>query len=95
MDIIEILGYVAAVGTTSSFIPQAYKVFKTKRTEDLSLGMFLFFSLGTLLWIIYGFRVNSLQVILANIIVILLASYILGMKIKHVSTRKKNNKYYL
>ena len=94
MSIIEILGFIAAIGTTSSFIPQAYKVYKTKRTDDLSLGMFLFFTLGTLLWIIYGFRVNSLQVILANIIVITLASYILGMKIKHVLSRAKNRKYY-
>lgn len=83
MNFIDILGYLAALGTTSSFVPQAYKVFKTKKTEDLSLGMFLFFTLGTLLWIIYAVIIKSYPVIIANIIVIVLAFYILTMKIKH------------
>ena len=32
----EILGYIAAVGTTGAFIPQAYKVYKIKKTDDFS-----------------------------------------------------------
>lgn len=83
MGFIDILGYIAAIGTTSSFIPQAYKVYKTKHTEDLSLGMFLFFCTGTLLWIIYAALISSFPVIIANVVTIVLALYILAMKIKH------------
>ena len=61
MTITDILGYLAAIGTTSSFLPQAYKVYKTKKTEDLSLGMFLFFCLGTMLWLIYGLLSRAYQ----------------------------------
>ncbi|MCX6122660.1 MAG: SemiSWEET transporter [Ignavibacteriales bacterium] len=71
------------MGTTSSFIPQAYKVFKTKKTEDLSLGIFLLFCGGTVLWIIYGAMIKSFPVLLANSVTFVLAFYILMMKIKH------------
>jgi MtN3 and saliva related transmembrane protein len=80
---IEIIGILAAIGTTSSFIPQAYKVFKTKKTEDLSLGMFLLFSSGTVLWIVYGTFIKSFPVLLANSVTFILAFYILLMKIRH------------
>ena len=83
MIYVEVLGILAAIGTTSSFIPQAYKVFKTKKTEDLSLGMFLLFCGGTVLWIFYGAMIKSFPVLLANSVTFVLAFYILMMKIKH------------
>ena len=83
MIYVELIGVLAAIGTTSSFIPQAYKVFKTKKTEDLSLGIFLLFCVGTVLWIIYGAMIKSFPVLLANSVTFILAFYILIMKIKH------------
>ncbi|MFH1198108.1 MAG: SemiSWEET transporter [bacterium] len=83
MTFIDILGYVAAVGTTGAFIPQVYKVYKTKKTEDLSLGTFLLFCIGIVLWTVFGVLIKSLPVILANSITFVLAFYILVMKIKH------------
>ncbi len=83
MTFTDVLGYLAAIGTTSSFIPQAYKVFKTKKTDDLSLGMFLFFCLGTCLWLIYGLLVRSYPVAVANFVTLILAAYILYMKIRN------------
>ncbi|MGA2142732.1 MAG: SemiSWEET transporter [Brevinematales bacterium] len=86
MTITDILGYLAAIGTTSSFLPQAYKVYKTKKTEDLSLGMFLFFCLGTMLWLIYGLLSRAYPVAIANLVTFILASYILYMKIRNMKT---------
>ena len=83
MAFAEILGYIAAVGTTGAFIPQVVTVFKTKRTEDLSLGTFVLFCVGVLLWSIYGVIVNSLPIILANSLTFLMAFYILVMIVKH------------
>lgn len=77
------IGLVAAILTTTSFIPQVYKVYKTHKTEDLSLGMFLLFSLGVLLWFIYGLLLYSVPIILANLVTLLLTLYILVMKIKY------------
>jgi MtN3 and saliva related transmembrane protein len=83
MKFIDLLGYVAAVGTTGAFVPQVYKVYKTKKTEDLSLSTFLLFCIGIVLWTIYGFYIQSLPVILANSITFALAFYILLMKIRY------------
>lgn len=82
MSFAEILGYVAAVGTTGAFIPQALKVFKTRSTNDLSLGTYLLFNGGVILWCVYGVLVNALPIILANGLTFLMSSYILVMIIK-------------
>ncbi len=86
MTVAEIVGYVAAIGTTGAFIPQAFKVFKTKSTNDLSLGTYLSFNASVILWCIYGFLVNSLPIILANGITCVMASYILFIIIKNRQT---------
>ncbi len=83
MHILDILGFAAAIGTTGSFIPQAYKVFKTKKTGDLSLGMYVFFCIGLFLWMMYGVFIKSFPVILSNLITLIMAAYILIMKIRH------------
>lgn len=83
MTITEILGYFAAVGTTGAFIPQAFKVFKTQKTDDLSVGTFLLLCAGILLWDIYGILIGSLPIIVANSITFLLAFYILFVIVKN------------
>jgi len=85
----ELVGFIAAGLTTSAFIPQAYMVFKTKKTDDLSLTMFILFSIGVFLWLIYGLLIASYAVIFANSITLLLALYILGVKIRGLYTHTK------
>lgn len=79
----ELLGFVAAFLTTVSFLPQAIKAWKTKSTKDISLPMYLLFILGVSLWAIYGFMINSLVVMLANAATLLIALFILYLKIRH------------
>tara|TARA_R110001583_G_scaffold61034_3_gene180897 strand:- start:2371 stop:2625 length:255 start_codon:yes stop_codon:yes gene_type:complete len=83
MNIITIIGLFAAACTTFSFLPQALKVIKTKHTKDLSLGMYSIFTLGVLLWLIYGLLVKDLPLIIANIITLVFAATILIMKIRY------------
>jgi MtN3 and saliva related transmembrane protein len=83
MNYLEIVGIIAGVATTGSFIPQAYKVYKTKKTQDLSAGMFLLLNCGLVLWIIYGIQLQAVPIITANVVTLILALYILVMKIKH------------
>jgi MtN3 and saliva related transmembrane protein len=79
----EILGLVAGIITTGSFVPQAYKVFRKKETADLSSGMYTLFICGLILWTIYGIRMQAISIILANSVSIFLSLYILIMKLKH------------
>ncbi len=83
MEISEIIGYFAAAGTTFSFVPQAVKIFKSKNTKDISLGMYIIFVLGILCWLIFGIMTKSMPIILANIVSFILSMTILIMKIKY------------
>lgn len=78
---IEILGLIAAFLTTASFIPQAYKTLKTKDTSGISFWMYTMFVSGIFCWMVYGFMIASLPLILANSITLLLAGSVLAMKI--------------
>lgn len=79
---IEIIGLVAAVLTTSSFIPQVIKTKKTKSVENLSLSMYLTMFTGVALWLIYGLYINSVAVILANAVTAILTLMLLNYKIR-------------
>ena len=77
----ELIGYLAATLTTSSFLPQAVKTIKTKDTEALSLGMYSLFAAGVFFWLIYGIYLSNKAIIIANAITFILAAIILGCKI--------------
>ena len=77
----EFIGYFAAFCTTIAFIPQAYKVWKTKSTKDISLSMFIIFTTGVLSWLIYGITIANFPIILANSITLTLSVFILVYKI--------------
>jgi len=78
----EIIGLIAAVCTTFAFIPQVMKVWKTKQTKDLSLRMYSIMFIGILLWLVYGIRIDSLSIILANVVTAILVGTILVYIIK-------------
>ena len=65
---IEIIGIIAAVLTTSGFAPQVYKSLKTKEVGSVSLTMYVVMFIGLLFWLSYGFLINSISIILANIV---------------------------
>ncbi|MBN1533419.1 MAG: SemiSWEET transporter [Spirochaetes bacterium] len=83
MNYIDLLGFAAALGTTSSLVPQAYKIFKTQKTGDLSLFMYGLICGGVFLWFVYGLLICSYPVIFSNGLTFVLSVYIMIMKIRH------------
>ena len=83
MSAIEILGLVAAVFTTVSFLPQVIRTVKTKSTRDISLGMFFTLCMGLVLWLIYGIFQKDLAIIVANSCTLFLALIILVYKFRY------------
>src|SRR5262245_19436818 len=81
--IIKLLGFAAATCTTLAYAPQFIKVWKTRSTEDISLGMFLAMMLGVALWLIYGLLSGDAPLVAANAITMLLAGGILVMKLRY------------
>ena len=82
MDTSNWIGSAAATLTTTAFIPQAWKIWRTKHTADISLGMYALFTLGVALWLTYGILLASWPIIIANSITVLLAGTVLVMKLK-------------
>ena len=83
MDIITILGLLAALITTVSLFPQLIRVVKTKSTKDISTSMFTLFCCGVFLWFIYGLLTNHMPIILANFFACIQAVIILVFKVKY------------
>jgi MtN3 and saliva related transmembrane protein len=75
------IGLIAAVLTTSSFVPQAWKIFRHKKVKDLSLTMYAMMFTGQAGWLVYGLLIHDTPLILANIIGCTLTGAILLFKI--------------
>jgi len=80
---LEWLGYVAAVLTTASFIPQAIKTIRSRDTSGISLAMYVIFFVGVAFWLAYGIAVDSGPMILANTVTLGLAGTVLALKIRY------------
>ncbi|MGI9530843.1 SemiSWEET family sugar transporter [Lutimonas sp.] len=65
---VEYIGVLAAVLTTSGFAPQVYKSLKTKAVEGVSLSMYMVLFIGMLCWLYYGVRMESISIIMANVV---------------------------
>ena len=84
---IDIFGFLAALLTTIAFLPQVYKTWQTKSADDVSLVMLILFIIGLICWIIYGIKINSIPILVANIFTLIFNFSILILKI----TYRKNN----
>ena len=79
----EILGYLAAALTTTSFIPQAVMTIRSRNTSGISLGMYVIFTTGVAFWLAYGIAIDSLPMIFANTVTLALAGTILALKLRY------------
>ncbi len=80
---VDTIGYIAAVLTTGSFLPQAIHTFQTKDVSGISLTMYSAFTLGIVLWLVYGLMLGSWPMIVANVITLAFAAAILTMKLRY------------
>ena len=83
----DFIGSLAAVLTTSAFIPQVLQTWRTRDVTGISLGMYSAFTVGVALWLVYGILVGAWPIIIANVITTTLASVVLVLKIKHRNDR--------
>jgi MtN3 and saliva related transmembrane protein len=80
---IDYIGYVAAFLTTISFVPQVIKIYRSRSAHDVSLYMFILFTIGICMWLAYGVLQMMWPVILANAVTLVLSLSILIMKVKY------------
>lgn len=83
MSWITFIGLLAAAFTTAALLPQVIQAVKTKRTEDISLLMYIILTAGISLWLIYGLLTVDLPIIIANSITLALTVILLILKIEY------------
>ena len=79
----DLFGFLAALLTTIAFLPQLYKTWQTKSADDVSLVMLILFITGLFCWIIYGLKIHSIPILVANIITFIFNFSILVLKISY------------
>ncbi len=80
----KIIGVIAAICTTSGFIPQIIKGIRTKKLEDISPVMYFLLLLGLSLWLVYGIHLKDMIIIGANGTAILFSIAILILRYKYM-----------
>jgi len=79
----SLIGYLAALLTTFSVIPQIIRVYRLKESRDISLWTVSSLSAGILLWVIHGIVIGDLPVILANVISFALSVLMIYLVVKY------------
>lgn len=87
MTVVDYVGAAAAICSTASFAPQAWKIIKTRDTESISGKTYALTVAAFALWLSYGVMRGDWALILPNAICLALAGFILTMK--HLPRRKK------
>ena len=90
MSSTEWFGSLAAILTTIAFFPQVYKIYKTQKTEGLSLETSIMFTLGVFFWFLYGIKLRELPIIISNAIICLCQAYILAIVVKNEEKYKNH-----
>jgi MtN3 and saliva related transmembrane protein len=79
MDWVQVLGAVAALASTGSFLPQAWKIVKSRRTRDISVAMYTVTVFGFACWLAYGIQLGQWPLIASNAVCLLASGFILVM----------------
>jgi MtN3 and saliva related transmembrane protein len=79
----DLIGIIAGTLTTIAFVPQVWRVWKTRSTKDISLGMYLVFTAGVVFWLAYGLMLHAWPIIVANVVTLALTGTVLALKLRH------------
>ena len=83
----KIVGIIAAVCTTSGFIPQIIRGMRTKRLDDISPAMYALLILGLALWLSYGIYLEDKIIIVANAVALAFSVFIVFLRFKYMRQR--------
>jgi MtN3 and saliva related transmembrane protein len=89
MEAVTIIGSLAAIASTVSFTPQAWKIIRTRDTEAISAPMYAITVVGFALWTGYGRLLGQWPIIITNSICLMLSGFILTMKLLPPRKRDK------
>jgi MtN3 and saliva related transmembrane protein len=82
MNYVDLIGFLAGALTTFAYVPQIIKTWHRKSAKDLSRGWLLTAMVGSALWAVYGFIVNSYPLFIASVITVLLVMGLFCLKLR-------------
>lgn len=77
----ELYGYIAGILMSIAYLPQIYRVLKTKSANDFSYWMLGLYATATFLWGIHGVIFNSISMIIFNGVVFLQIVAVIVLKL--------------
>lgn len=77
------LGLAAGFLTTAAFVPQVWKIWKSKKADDVSLPAFIAFAIGVAMWMLVGILKSEPPIVIWNGITLVLAIAIVVMKLRY------------
>ena len=81
MPLVVWIGGAAALASTVSFLPQAWKIIQTGKTDDISAGMYAVTVAAFALWTAYGLMLGQWPLVASNSICLVVSAFILVMKL--------------
>ncbi len=79
----EIIGWAGSIVNAVVLFPQAYDAIKTKKLHDVSLTTSFLNFINSILWLAYGYFLQSWPLIVTNFIQLILSGIILFLKIRY------------
>jgi MtN3 and saliva related transmembrane protein len=90
---LDLLGSLAGLLTTAAFVPQLWKIWRSKSAEDLSLATLATFTSGVVLWLAYGLALRATPMIVANAVTLALNLALIGLKWRYDSAQRSGRPY--
>ena len=86
---IESIGIIAGILGIVAWVPQIYRIWIEKRADGISVPTFIVIAFALILWLIYGVLVDSIALIISNImtLIVIITVLIGAFKVQ------KENKY--
>ena len=88
LELIELIGMFAGILTTCAFFPQVIKTIKSRSTDDLSWEWLVMMIGGVFLWLVYGYYINSISLLVSNIITFVSVNLLFGVKYSNYRKKK-------
>jgi MtN3 and saliva related transmembrane protein len=83
MNNLDLLGLSAGTLTSIAFIPQVIKTWRSRSASDISTRMYTIFTVGVVLWLLYGIELKSMPIVVSNGVTLMLVLCVLGLKYRY------------
>jgi MtN3 and saliva related transmembrane protein len=77
--VVSIFGILMSIG----YFPQAYKIWKKKSAENISLITYFIFFIGCFTWLVYGILLQDIPIIVSFIVGVIGSFLVLFMSLKY------------